>query len=238
MTKMINLKKNNQLVSKSKTSVLSNLLLATLFLFSILTSCSDSKGEQKRVNLPFIGHHDVVYEATDEYEVGDTVFHTIPKWNYLTQDSVYLSSEDINDKVWIADFFFSYCPTICPPMTKAMRGVNDSLSAYKNDLNFLSFSIDPDRDTPTRLRLYRKRHEISAENWFFLTGDEAETHVLGVEGFQVHANADEQAPGGFAHSPNFVLIDENQHIRGVYDGLDEESRNQLIIDAKKLLDAN
>lgn len=235
---MKNLKKTKQLAKKSKTLVLSNLFLSTLFLFSILISCSDTKDEQKRVNLPFIGHHDVVYEATEGYEVGDTVFHTIPKWNYLTQDSVFLSSEDINDKVWIADFFFTYCPTICPPMTKAMRDVNDSLSSYSKDLKFLSFTIDPDRDTPKRLRLYKKRHEITADNWFFLTGDEAETHVLGVEGFQIHANADEQAPGGFAHSPNFVLIDKNQNIRGVYDGLDEDSRNQLITDAKILLDAN
>lgn len=207
-------------------------------MIAFLFSCSDSTDQEKRIDLPFIGHHDIVYQATDEYEVGDTVFHTIPNWNYLTQDSVYLSSEDINDKVWIADFFFTYCPTICPPMTKAMRGINDSLSIYQNNLNFLSFSIDPDRDTPERLRLYRKRHEITAENWFFLTGDEEETHVLGVEGFQIHANADEQAPGGFAHSSNFVLIDKNQHIRGVYDGLDPEGRKQLIIDAKKLLDGN
>lgn len=227
MTKMINSKKR-----RSKTLILSSLLL-----FTILISCSDTKDEQKKVNLPYIGHHDIVYQATEGYEVGDTIFHTIPKWTYLTHDSVFLSSEDIKDKVWIADFFFSYCPTICPPMTKAMRAVNDSLSAYKKDLRILSFTIDPDRDTPARLRLYRNRHEVTANNWFFLTGDEAETHILGIEGFQVHANADEQAPGGFAHSSNFVLVDRNQHIRGVYDGLDEDSRNQLIIDAKKLLDA-
>ncbi len=224
---MINSKKR-----RSKTLILSSLLL-----FTILISCSDTKDEQKKVNLPYIGHHDIVYQATEGYEVGDTIFHTIPKWTYLTHDSVFLSSEDIKDKVWIADFFFSYCPTICPPMTKAMRAVNDSLSAYKKDLRILSFTIDPDRDTPARLRLYRNRHEVTANNWFFLTGDEAETHILGIEGFQVHANADEQAPGGFAHSSNFVLVDRNQHIRGVYDGLDEDSRNQLIIDAKKLLDA-
>ena len=215
-----------------------NLIFTTLLIFSLLTACSDEKEEQKRVNLPYIGHHDVVYEAIEGYEVGDTVFHKVPRWEYLTQDSTFLSSDDIDDKVWIVDFFFSYCPTICPPMTKAMRGVSDTLSTYKKDFNILSFSIDPDRDTPSRLRLYRNRHEVTADNWFFLSGDEAETHRLGIEGFQLHANADEQAPGGFAHSSNFVLVDKNQHIRGVYDGLDSESRKQLIIDAKKLLDAN
>ncbi|PWH85105.1 SCO family protein [Brumimicrobium oceani] len=215
-----------------------NLIFTTLFLFSLFTACSNDKAGQNSVNLPYIGHHDVVYEAVEGYEIGDTIFHKVPKWEYLTQDSTVLSSQDIDNKVWIVDFFFSYCPTICPPMTKAMRGISDSLSDYSEDFNILSFSIDPDRDTPARLRLYRKRHEVTSENWFFLTGDEEETHTLGIEGFQIHANADEQAPGGFAHSSNFVLIDKNQHIRGVYDGLEPESREQLIIDAKKLLNAN
>src|SRR5690554_3172200 len=217
----------------------SSFLLAALLLFLTVfqTGCSEQGDGHVKVDLPFIGHHDIVYQATEDYNVGDTIYHTVPKWEYLTHDSVMLKSTDVENKVWIADFFFSYCPTICPPMTKAMRSVTDSLSQYNKDLVFLSFSIDPDRDTPARLRLYRERHEISAKNWFFLTGNEAETHLLGIEGFQIHANADESAPGGFAHSSNFVLIDKNQHIRGVYDGLEPESRKQLLIDAKKLPDA-
>lgn len=228
---MINLKKKQTKINKS-------LVLSSILIFSFLFSCSDAQDKESRVDLPFIGHHDIVYQATEGYEIGDTIFHTVPRWNYLTQDSTFLASDDIDDKIWIVDFIFTYCPTICPPMTKAMRDINDSLSSYNEDLKFLSFSIDPDRDTPERLRLYRKRHEITANNWFFLTGDEAETHALGIDGFQLFANADEEAPGGFAHSSNFVLIDANQHIRGVYDGLDPDSRNQLITDAKKLLDAN
>src|SRR5690554_2027760 len=214
------------------------LLFSSFLITILLVACSENLEEQNKIDLPFIGHHDIVYEATEDYEVGDTLFHTIPDWVYWTEDSTVLRSEDIDDKVWIVDFFFSYCPTICPPMTKAMRGVNDSLRDYKNDLTFLSFSIDPDRDTPSRLRLYKKRHEITADNWHFLTGDEEETHTLGIEGFQIHANADEKAPGGFAHSSNFVLVDKNQHIRGVYDGLDADSRQQLIKDAKLLLHAD
>lgn len=214
------------------------LILLSSLIISFLFSCTEPQDKQKRVDLPFIGHHDIVHQETEGYEIGDTIFHTVPRWNYLTQDSTFLKSDDIDDKIWIVDFIFTYCPTICPPMTKAMRDLNDSLSSYENELKFLSFSIDPERDTPKRLRLYRERHEITADNWFFLTGDEAETHVLGIDGFQLFANVDDQSPGGFAHSPNFVLIDKNQNIRGVYDGLDPDSRNQLIKDAKKLIDAN
>ncbi|PKR79673.1 hypothetical protein CW751_13980 [Brumimicrobium salinarum] len=219
--------------------ILRNLkVIPILLVFLFYVSCEDQKSTSKEVDLPFIGHHDIAFEETEEYKVGDTIFHTVPSWTYLTQDSIMLSSDEIDDQIWIADFFFSYCPTICPPMTKAMRELTDSLSQYRTELTFLSFSIDPDRDTPSRLRLYRDRHDATAENWYFLTGDEAATHRLGIDGFQLFANADENAPGGFAHSSNFVLIDKNQHIRGLYDGLDPESRSKLIHDAKLLLDGN
>src|SRR5690554_3448125 len=230
------IKKEEHKNSKLKKTSFS-FLAFTILLSVSLNSCSNQIDKQKEVNLPFLGHHDIVYQATEDYNVGDTVFHTVPSWEYLTHDSEVLKSSDIENKIWIADFFFSYCPTICPPMTKAMRSVSDSLSDYNKDLAILSFTIDPYRDTPARLRLYRERHEIQADNWYFLTGDETETHALGIDGFQLFANADEQAPGGFAHSSNFVLIDKNQHIRGIYDGLDAKSRNQLIHDAKLLFNA-
>lgn len=232
MTKRKNFKKK-QLKSKQNLVFYSSFLLSVLFV-----SCSENQAEQNKVDLPYIGHHDIAYEKTESHNVGDTLFHTIPEWAYWTEDSTVLRTEDIANKVWIVDFFFSYCPTICPPMTKAMRDVNDSLKAYQKELTFLSFSIDPDRDTPSRLKLYKERHEITADNWHFLTGDEEETHVLGIEGFQIFANADEKAPGGYAHSSNFVLVDKNQHVRGIYDGLDADSRAQLIKDAKLLLDAD
>lgn len=211
------------------------LVLCLPVLFIGCEEKEEKNEDSDNTGLPYIGQHDIVYQATEDHQVGDTIFHTVPDFEYLTQDSTFLSSNDIEDKVWIAKFFFTHCPTICPPMTSAMKEVNSELSDYADDLVFLSFSIDPDRDDPARLRLYMDRHEITADNWYFLTGNEAATHRLGVEGFNLLAQSDEKAPGGFAHSPNFVLVDEQQHIRGVYDGLDPESRKKLIVDAKKLL---
>lgn len=219
-------------MQKNKFFLLCSLTCAILF------SCGEkeeNKSQRDNTGLPYIGQHDVVYQTTQEHEAGDTLFHKVPSFNYLTQDSTILSSEDIKGKVWIAKFFFTHCPTICPPMTSAMKQVNNALSDYKDDIVFLSFSIDPDRDDPRRLRKYIERHDIEAKNWYFLTGNEEATHRLGVQGFQILAQADINAPGGFAHSPNFVLVDEQGHIRGVYDGLDTKRRGQLITDAKKLL---
>lgn len=214
----------------------SNFLYLAIFSFFLL-SCGDShKKTGDSSGLPYIGHHDVVYEEMEGYQPGDTIFHTVPKFEYLTQDSTYLSSKEISDKIWVAKFFFTHCPTICPPMTSAMKEVNNELEDVSDEIAFLSFSIDPDRDTPSRLRTYIKRHEIEANNWYFLTGDESETHKLGVDGFRIHAEANDASPGGFAHSPNFVLVDKNQHIRGVYDGLNKKDRERLINDVRKLLE--
>lgn len=207
------------------------------FLSLFIFSCDNNSNPDKdNSGLPYIGHHDVVYEEMEGYKPGDTIYHTVPEFIYLTQDSTFLKSTDISDKIWIAKFFFTHCPTICPPMTSAMKEVNSELSNVSNEVVFLSFSIDPDRDTPRRLQTYIGRHEIKAKNWYFLTGDESETHRLGVDGFRIHAEANNESPGGFAHSPNFVLVDENQHIRGVYDGLDNKERERLINDVRTLLD--
>lgn len=214
-----------------------NNVLYVLFFGLFLFSCENGSHENKdNSGLPYIGHHDIVYEEMEGYKPGDTIYHTVPDFIYLTQDSTFLESKDIEDKIWIAKFFFTYCPTICPPMTSAMKEVNHELKDVSDKVVFLSFSIDPERDTPSRLQTYISRHEIEAKNWCFLTGTESETHRLGVDGFRIHAESNNESPGGFAHSPNFVLVDEDQHIRGVYDGLDKKDRTRLINDVRKLLE--
>lgn len=215
--------------------VKNNKYLGLVFLLFLINSCSTEE-ETKSTSLPIIGHHDIATEKFDHYDVGDTIYHEVPSFEYVNHDSLIIKSHDLENRVWIAKFFFANCPTICPPMTASMRELHDSLQGHHDDLYFLAFSIDPEKDSPSRLRDYKEAHGIHADNWHFLTGvDEDETHYLGVHGFYIHAAADEAAPGGFAHSSNFVLVDKNKHIRGVYDGLDPDERSRLIKDVKKLL---
>ena len=214
-----------------------NNIFGLLWCLTFLLSCENNKEENSE--LPYIGHHDIALEDTKEHNIGDTIFHKVPKFEYLTQDSFLISSDEISDKIWVSKFFFANCPTICPPMTSAMKEVNDSLQHISDDVLFLAFSIDPEKDTPSRLRDYIDAHKVKAKNWYFLTGvDEDKTHNLGVNGFYIHAAADDAAPGGYAHSSNFVLVDVNQHIRGIYDGLDPDERNRMISDIYQLLEKN
>ncbi len=207
--------------------------LITLFLLG----CSNSTQEKNAVGLPIIGNYDIVHAPMEGYEVGDTIFHKVPEWTYLTEDSIPLSSSEIEDKIWIADFFFATCPTICVPMNESLNAVRDSLMEINNDMAYISFTIDPEKDTPANLRAYRKEHNFTGENWYFLTGDQEETKQLALEGFQILAQEDKKAPGGFLHSSNFVLIDKNKHIRGVYNSLDEQDCQRLISDVKLLHNA-
>jgi protein SCO1/2 len=199
----------------------------------VIVSC----GEEEKVRvLPLIGQYDVEYKTVDGVEIPDTIYPTIPSFSYINQDSAVVTSKSMKGKIWVADFFFSTCPTICPTMTTQMKRLQAMTKDLESDLQFISFSINPRHDQPTILRRYIKHHGIESNNWQFLTGDEAETHELGIKSFLVHvATSDEEESGGYAHSPAFTLVDKEGIVRGVYIGTDTEDVNRLEKDLRKLL---
>lgn len=207
-------------------------LIVLLILISV--SC-ETTPEIKQRALPFAGNFNVVISETNGVQSIDSVYPTIPAFQYLNQDSVMIKSKQMKGKVWIANFFFSNCPSICPPMTSQMKRLNILTNDINQYLQFMSFSIDPSRDNPTRLREYIKENGIQAKNWYFFTGNEAKTHRLGVDNFLVHAASDAVAPGGFAHSDGLVLVDREGYVRGIYHGTITEEVDQLNKDVRKLL---
>lgn len=185
--------------------------------------------------LPYIGNYDVMYDTVDGVEVADTVYPKIPFFSFLNQDSLKVTSENLKGKVWVADFFFTSCPTICPKMTNQMKRLSLKTKDLSEEIQFISFSINPKYDQPTQLKKYRKLYGITSKNWVFLTGNETKTHALGVDYFQVFANKDIASEGGYAHSPAFVLVDKSGYVRGVYVGTDTKQVDQLEKDLRKLL---
>ncbi|MFZ9028881.1 MAG: SCO family protein [Crocinitomicaceae bacterium] len=205
----------------------------SLVLLSIaIVSCAET---QEQRALPILGNKDVIYDTIDGKEVADTLYHTIREFEYVNQDSITVTSKDLKGKVWISDFFFSHCPTICPPMTSQMKRLNANLADLADHVQFLSFSIDPKRDGPKRLREYMSEHGIKSENWMFLTGDEAATHELGVNYFFVAATDDADEPGGYAHGDIFTLVDTAGRVRGIYHGTETRAVDSLERDVRKLL---
>ena len=209
-----------------------NNLAVLLFIVFGISACTPEA--EKVVPLPILGERDVDYKMVNGKEVADTLYHEVPDFEYINQDSAWVKSSQLKNKVWVADFFFTHCPTICPPMTSQMKRLNEETIDLASKVQYLSFSIDPKRDTPMRLREYIGIHEIKAKNWHFMTGDEEATHLLAKEFFN-GAERDEEADGGFGHTDYFALVDTKGHVRGIYRGTDPAQVDSLQKDLRKLL---
>jgi len=191
------------------------------FLVALLAfSCSQEK------KLPFLGPKQVNAK-------GDTVYHQIPSFRFLNQDSVYVSEKDIEGKVYVADFFFTTCPTICPKMKTQMLRIYERYKD-RDEVRIISHSIDPDFDTPNVLKDYASRLQVKAPKWNLLTGDKAAIYQLGQKSYMVSAQEDPNEAGGFVHSGAFILVDKNRHVRGIYDGTVEAEVNHLLEDMELL----
>ena len=186
---------------------------AALILFGyLLVSCQPSQP----IPLPKLGNYDVVYHKKNGKEIIDSIYSTIPIFHYLNEDSIRVTNSDFKNKVWIVEFFFATCPTICPIMNQQLKKLVTQTDKYKKHIQFLSFSIDPKKDTPSKLKEFKQRNGINAKNWAFLTGDEATTHTLGIKHFLTFAGRDSLSAGGYAHSGSFTLVDKAGYVRGVY----------------------
>ena len=167
-------------------------------------------------DLPIYGNKDF-----DSSKDKDTLYHQIPDWSFENQNSQIISSEQLDNKIKLVDFFFTSCPTICPQMTLNMRKIQSTLR--KNcltDIELLSFTVDPLKDSSEKLLEYANSYNVDSTNWNMLTGDQSTIYNLGVNGFLVPNQEDALAPGGFLHSEKLILLDQFNRIRGYYDGTD------------------
>jgi len=208
-----------------------------LTLFGLLLfACKDTP--QRR--LPFLGNYDVVYQTKNGKTITDTIYQQIPNFSFFNEDSVIVSNKTFANKVWITEFFFASCPSICPIMNTQLKNVEKALKRYDSQIQYLSFTIDPTNDTPSKLKLHKKSLGIKQNNWAFLTGNEAFTHKLGIEHFLIFAGKENEALGGYAHSGAFTLVDKKGYVRGVYEvvqpdlSVNKKEFQRLINDFKTL----
>lgn len=162
-------------------------------------------------------------------------FHTIAPFSLTDQDGQSVTGESLKGKVYVADFFFSTCPGICPKMTSSMSIAQDSFLS-NNDIKLISFSVTPNTDSVEVLKAYAERYGVQSGKWHLLTGDRNLIYGLGRKSYFVEEDLGiEKTNEDFLHTENFVLIDRDGHIRGIYNGLNRSSISQLIKDAKLLL---
>ena len=195
-----------------------------LMILGVFFSCKSKK------KLPFLGPK----ETKEVAGKVDTIYHRIPNFKFINQDSVEVTELDYAGKIYVADFFFTSCPTICPKMkTQMLRIYQRYLTNSK--IKFLSHSIDPDYDRPAVLKSYANRLEVDAKKWNFVTGPKEAIYQIAQKSYMVSAQEDKQEVGGFVHSGAFILVDAQRHVRGIYDGTKEAEVNKLIEDIEILL---
>ena len=192
-----------------------------VFVFLVVLGCQQEK------KLPFLGPKEIGKQ-------GDTLYHKIPDFKFLNQDSLWISEKDMAGKIYVADFFFTTCPTICPKMKTQLLRIYDKF-AEDDRIRILSHTIDPEFDGVLVLKDYAKKLNITSPRWNLLTGKKSDIYRLGEKSYMVTAQEDANEVGGFVHSGAFILVDQNRHVRGIYDGTKEEDVNHLIEDIGVLL---
>jgi len=202
--------------------------LKGFLIFLVLISGCESK------KLPYYGEQEVIKKVVDGKEVEQTIYPVIPDFSFINEDGEVVTEKDFKNKVYVADFFFVTCPTICPVMKKNMLTVYNE---YKDnpEVKILSHTIDPEHDTPEVLKKYAMDLGVSGKMWQFVTGDKEKIYDIGQKHYMVSALEDSSQAGGYIHSGAFVLIDKDRHIRGMYDGTTEEGTAKLIQDLAVLL---
>ena len=201
------------------------LLFFVLLCCLAITSCNHP--------LPVYGPKTAMEVVRNGKKIIDSIDYRIPDFQFTDQDSNRVDSNTIHDKIYVADFFFTSCPSICPKMMKEMDAVYDKYKTNK-DVVILSYSIDPNRDSVARLKAYEKKIGFESTKWHLLTGNKDSIYHL-ADSYLVSAAEDPYAPGGHIHSGNFILIDKHRRIRGYYDGTKDESVQKLMDDMDILL---
>ncbi len=154
---------------------------------------------------------------------------SVPEFTLTNQQRDEISLSDLSGKVWVADFIFTHCPTICPIMTKEMAMLQSEFDSP--DVNFISFTVDPERDTTEVLANYAKQFGADEKTWHFLTGEKEQIYQLANNGFKLAAA---QHEGMFPHSRKFILVSPDGEIYGYYDSHSEAAMTKLRKDITSL----
>jgi protein SCO1/2 len=192
----------------------------------IIAACNDDKKKLPYYDTP---------DFTPKWEISDErSFHRIRPFTLINQENQTFTEKDIEGKIYVVDFFFTSCPGICPKITKSMA---DLQKEYIDDdkIMLLSHSVTPEKDSVPVLKKYAQLKRVEFKRWKLLTGSKVEIYDLGRKYYFVEEDEGiEKDQNVFLHTENFILIDKQRHIRGIYNGLDPNSIQDLIIDIKIL----
>lgn len=211
-------------------------MIRSVILFFVvgLLAVACVKGPQKQKKLPVLGAEEILVKDENGEDILDTVYKTIHQFEFLNQDRKTITASEFAGDIYVVDFFFTSCPTICPKMTAQMLRVYEKFDGEER-VKFLSHTIDTRHDTAEVLKAYANKLGIDHNKWHFVTGEHDSIYNI-AEHYLVAAAEDSTAPGGYIHGGAFVLMDGTHHIRGYYDGTMQYDVDQLMLDIEVLLE--
>lgn len=179
----------------------------------------------------------VINKVVNGKSVSDTVWHSLKNISLINQLGDSVSLDDLKGDIIVANFFFTRCPSICPTLTKNMKGLQDALKMRDprrqmdvNFVHFLSFSVDPERDSVATLKKYADKYGVNPDVWWLLTGPKKTIYDFAFEELKLGIQDGEGIDANFLHTDKFVLIDREKHVRGYYSGLDANELSKLAED--------
>lgn len=205
-----------------------NKLVRVAIILFTLSACTSSPK-----TLPILGSREAVTKVVDGQTVVDTLYQTLPDFEFLNQDSVPITGKTFENSIYVADFFFTSCPSICPIMHRNMVNVYNK---YKGnpEVMILSHSIDTKYDTPSVLKKYAEKLGVSGNQWQFASGTKESIYGISPK-YMVFTEENDQVAGGFEHQGWFILVDKEKQIRGAYQGTEEKEVQKLMDDIDILL---
>nr|WP_321223092.1 SCO family protein [uncultured Psychroserpens sp.] len=203
----------------------------------VLASCNEATKKEKSSRVDTLPYY-AEASFTPNWLVGESndvnSFHKIPSFSLTNQLGETVTEKTFENKIYVADFFFTTCPGICPKMTANMKVLQDEF-LDDNEVLLLSHSVTPETDSVAALKQYADNKEVISDKWHLVTGDRKQIYDLGRQSYFAEEDLGEiKTEDDFLHTENFVLIDKKRHIRGIYNGLNKTAVQQLIADIKTL----
>ena len=209
--------------------------IGVIFIVGVTIGYQFIKPKEKK--LPFINPVDVNSEMVDSSLLRVGYGHKIGRFEFRNQNNKLVTDSDVKNKIYVAEYFFTTCKSICPIMNSQMKRVQEKFS-NNADFKILSFTVDPETDTVAQMKRYAKEHGANDNQWYFLTGEKKALYELARQSFFVLKPAEAQnlgdAGSDFIHTNNFVLVDRKGRIRVYYDGTSQKEVSNLIRDINKL----
>lgn len=209
---------------KKKLLILFLLLSFPSIFYVILTT-----GKHDFIHLPFYGEKELAANGKD------TLYHAIPSFQFINQDGDSITDKTYDGKIYVVDYFFSTCKSICPKMASELIRVQKKFSYTNGLVQILSHTVNPENDSVPVLKAYANMVHADAKMWNFVTGDKKKLYDIARNGYLLNALEGDGGADDFIHSELFILIDKEKHIRGIYDGTKLKEVSNLIDDIKVLI---